>query len=56
MIPGIDEMISDKLGVHTSIANPFTNMVIASRVKAQSLSNDASALMIATGLAMRSFD
>ncbi|MEJ2360810.1 MAG: pilus assembly protein PilM [Gammaproteobacteria bacterium] len=56
MIPGIDEMIADKLGVHTSIANPFTNMVIASRVKAQSLSNDAPALMIATGLAMRSFD
>ena len=56
MIPGVDELIANKIGVHTSIANPFTNMVIASRVKAQSLSNDAPALMIATGLAMRSFD
>ncbi|MBI3562396.1 MAG: pilus assembly protein PilM [Gammaproteobacteria bacterium] len=56
MIPGVDELIASKIGVHTSIANPFTNMVIASRVKAQSLSNDAPALMIATGLAMRSFD
>ncbi|MDH3947570.1 MAG: pilus assembly protein PilM [Gammaproteobacteria bacterium] len=56
MIPGIDEMIADKLGVHTSIANPFANMTLASRVKAQSLSNDAPALMIACGLAMRSFD
>ena len=56
MIPGIDEMIADKLGVHTSIANPFTNMTLASRVKAQSLSHDAPALMIACGLAMRSFD
>lgn len=56
MIPGIDEMIANKLGVHTSIANPFTNMTLASRVKAQSLSNDAPALMIAAGLAMRSFD
>ena len=56
MIPGIDEMIADKLGVHTSVANPFTNMTLASRVKAQSLSNDAPALMIACGLAMRSFD
>ena len=56
MIPGIDEMIANKLGVHTSVANPFTNMTLASRVKAQSLSNDASALMIAAGLAMRSFD
>ncbi len=50
------EMIANKLGVHTSVANPFTNMTLASRVKAQSLSNDAPALMIAAGLAMRSFD
>jgi type IV pilus assembly protein PilM len=56
MIPGIDEMIADRLGVHTSIANPFSNMTLASRVKAQSLSNDAPALMIACGLALRSFD
>lgn len=56
MIAGIDEMIANKLGVHTSVANPFTNMTLASRVKAQSLSNDAPALMIAAGLAMRSFD
>ena len=56
MILGIDEMIANKLGVHTSVANPFTNMTLASRVKAQSLSNDAPALMIAAGLAMRSFD
>ncbi len=56
MILGIDELIANKLGVHTSVANPFTNMTLASRVKAQSLSNDAPALMIACGLAMRGFD
>jgi len=56
MLPGIDEMIANKLGVHTSVANPFSNMTIASRVKAQSLSNDASSLVIACGLAMRTFD
>lgn len=56
MLLGIDELISNKLGVHTSVANPFTNMTLASKVKAQSLSNDAPALMIACGLAMRSFD
>ena len=56
MINGIDEMIANKLGVNTTIANPFTHMTLASRVKAQSLSNDAPALMIACGLAMRSFD
>lgn len=56
MINGIEEMIANKLGVNTTIANPFTHMTLASRVKAQSLSNDAPALMIACGLAMRSFD
>jgi len=56
MITGIDEMVANKLGVHTSVANPFSNMTLASRVKAQSLSNDAPALIIACGLAMRSFD
>lgn len=56
MISGIDDMIADKIGVQTSIANPFSNMTIASRVKAQSLTNDAPSLMIACGLALRSFD
>jgi len=56
MISGIDDMIANKLGVQTTIANPFTHMTIASRVKAQSLTNDASSLMIACGLALRSFD
>ncbi|MCW9024155.1 MAG: pilus assembly protein PilM [Gammaproteobacteria bacterium] len=56
MLTGIDELIANKLGVHTSVANPFTNMTLASRVKAQSLSNDAPALMIACGLAMRGLD
>ena len=56
MIGSIDELIAQKLGISTSVANPFANMVVSSRVKAQSLSNDAPALMIACGLAMRSFD
>lgn len=55
-IPGIDEMIQEKIGTPTSIANPFANMSLASRIKAQSLNNDAPALMIACGLALRSFE
>jgi type IV pilus assembly protein PilM len=55
-IPGVDDLIAAKIGTTTSIANPFANMSLSSRVKAQSLSNDAPALMIACGLAMRSFD
>jgi type IV pilus assembly protein PilM len=55
-IPGIDELIESQLGIKTIIANPFSNMALSNKVNAQALSNDAPALMIACGLAMRSFD
>ena len=54
-IPGVDELIREKLGVETSIANPFASLSLSARVKPQTLSNDAPALMIACGLALRSF-
>ena len=52
-IEGADEMILDKTGVQVSIANPFANMALSSKVRAQALNNDAPSLMIACGLAMR---
>lgn len=55
-ITGVDELIEDKLGTPTLVANPFANMSVSSGVKLQSLSNDAPSLMIACGLALRSFD
>jgi type IV pilus assembly protein PilM len=55
-IPGCDELIQERLGVDTLVANPFANMSVGSRVKPQALSNDAPAMMIACGLALRSFD
>jgi len=55
-IPGVDELIEERVGSSASVANPFTSMSLASRVKAQALSNDAPSLMIACGLALRSFD
>jgi type IV pilus assembly protein PilM len=55
-IPGVDELIQERLGVETSIANPFASMSLSARVKPQILSNDAPALLIACGLALRSFD
>jgi type IV pilus assembly protein PilM len=55
-IPGVDELIEQSQGVPTTVANPFSNMVISPKIKAQVLSNDAPALMIACGLALRSFD
>ncbi|WP_126452273.1 pilus assembly protein PilM [Sulfuriflexus mobilis] len=55
-IAGVDELIEAKLGTNTTVANPFANMSLSPRVKAQTLSNDAPALMISCGLALRSFD
>lgn len=55
-IDGLAAMIENKLGTPTLIANPFVDMALASRVNAEALANDAPALMIACGLALRSFD
>jgi type IV pilus assembly protein PilM len=55
-IEGLAKMIENKLGTPTVIANPFVDMSLASKVDADALANDAPAMMIACGLAMRSFD
>ena len=55
-IPGIAEMVEEQLGVQTIIANPLAQMTLGSRVQAHALAQDAPALMIACGLALRSFD
>ena len=55
-IQGLTEMVEEKTGTPTLVANPFADMAVGSRVNASSLSNDAPSLMIACGLAMRSFD
>jgi type IV pilus assembly protein PilM len=53
---GLDELVQDKLGTPTAVANPFAHMSISSRVNAVALSSDAPAMMIACGLALRSFE
>ena len=53
---GLAELIMEKLGTPTTVANPFADMAVASKVNAMALSNDAPSLLIACGLAMRSFD
>jgi type IV pilus assembly protein PilM len=55
-IAGIAEMVEEQLGVLTMVANPLANMSLSNRVQAQVLAQDAPSLMIACGLAMRSFD
>lgn len=55
-IPHLAEMVQDAMGIATVIANPFVSMTLSSKVNPQILHNDAPSLMIACGLAMRSFD
>lgn len=55
-ITGIDKLVEKNLGVPVYIANPFINMNLSNKIKPHALSNDAPTMMIACGLALRSFD
>ncbi|MCC6303274.1 MAG: pilus assembly protein PilM [Gammaproteobacteria bacterium] len=54
-IPGVDTLIEDKIGITASVANPFADMSLTSRINPEAIRSDASSLMIACGLAMRRF-
>lgn len=56
VIPGAVDTVREQVGVPVTVANPFANMSVASRVHPQALAEDAPSLLIATGLATRSFD
>ncbi len=55
-MPGLREEVEEKLGLPTIVANPFANMAVGSKVNAMALANDAPAMLIAAGLALRSFE
>src|SRR3546814_17971645 len=55
-IPGVAEMVEEQLGVQTVVANPLAQMTLGPRVPAHALARDATALLIACGLALRRFD
>ncbi len=55
-INGIAQLIEEQIGVPTVMANPLANMSLGPKVQAHALAQDAPALMIACGLALRSFD
>ena len=52
---GLAELVQQKLGTPATVANPFAGMSISPKVNAVALSSDAPAMMIACGLALRSF-
>jgi type IV pilus assembly protein PilM len=55
LLPGLDELIAKRAGVATVIANPFANMATAPQIRPRQLAQDAPLLLIACGLALRSF-
>jgi len=55
-ITGIDLVVKSKINTNVVIGNPIGNMTLSSRAKSQKIENDATALLIACGLALRSFD
>lgn len=55
-VPGLDRLVEQQLGTPTQVANPFSDMILGSKVNGAALASDAPALMIACGLALRSFD
>ncbi len=52
-IPGVAELIEQRIGTPTLIADPFGEMAISSDIPAQRLRDDGPAMMIASGLALR---
>lgn len=52
----IDEIVEERLGLRSFVANPFGRMTLSPRVKAQELMREAPAMIIAVGLALRAFD
>ena len=56
LLPGLDELVAKRAGVASVIANPFASMQVSDRIRPRHLAQDAPMLIIAAGLAMRSFE
>ena len=54
-IPDIDTTVSRELGIKTEIADPFSAMTIDSRINRHKFDPEAPSLVLACGLALRSF-
>jgi type IV pilus assembly protein PilM len=55
-IPGAAEVVQSRLGLEAVRGDPLGQMKISSRARAQAVHRDATALLTACGLALRSFD
>jgi type IV pilus assembly protein PilM len=55
-IPGVADVIASRVGIAAERGDPLGQMNLSSRARAQAVNKDATALLIACGLALRSFD
>ncbi|WOE31065.1 MULTISPECIES: pilus assembly protein PilM [unclassified Acinetobacter] len=55
-IMGLTQWLQQELGYPVMMINPFLNMKLSRKISPQQLANDAPALIVACGLALRSFD
>jgi len=55
-IEGLVDEVEQAIGLPTAVANPLANMQLSKSINASAIANDAPALLLAVGLAMRSFE
>jgi type IV pilus assembly protein PilM len=55
-IAGVADVIASRVGIAAEKGDPLGQMKLSSKAKAQGVKKDATALLIACGLALRSFD
>ncbi len=55
-LPDLAETVTETIGIPATVANPFAGMVIPSTISIPELQKESPAMMVACGLALRSFD
>ena len=55
-LEGLVDEVEQAIGLPTAVANPLANMQLNRSINASAIANDAPALLLAVGLAMRSFE
>ena len=55
-IPGVADVVQSRVGISAERGDPLGQMKLSSRARAQAVQRDATALLTACGLALRSFD
>jgi type IV pilus assembly protein PilM len=55
-IPGVADLVASKVGIPTEVGDPLGQLKVSSRARSQGVEDDATALLTACGLALRSFD